>query len=295
MKDIFSILKTNQMMEILYDLPPFIVPLLKLVIRYDIKSWREWRTQHITRKGTEISKAAVNREFAFLKAMLNHAIEWEWLAENPTEKIKPPRGEKKRLRFLNNEEISKLIFCSNAYLKPIIITAISTGMRFSEIMTLKWNDVNLVHGFIRIVKSKNNETRNVPINGFLAETLLSLTKSRKIGNYVFCKDDGERRKSIKGSFNSACEKAGLSDFRFHDLRHTTASLFPSRGCDVITLQNLLGHKTLAMTQRYAHLIPDKHEKTRKIMQEFWSELGDTLCDTVGVFGKEVYTETPNIP
>ena len=120
-------------------------------------------------------------------------------------------------------------------------------------MNLKWKDVDLEHGFIRVVKSKNNESRNVPINGYLSEILLELNRSREIGNYVFCKDDGERRKSIKGSFNSACEKAGLIDFRFHDLRHTAASLFASRGCDIITLQNLLGHKTLAMTQRYAHL------------------------------------------
>ena len=118
-----------------------------------------------------------------------------------------------------------------------------------------------------------------------------MKKSRKIGKYVFCKEDGEKRKTIKDSFNNSCEKAGLEDFRFHDLRHTAASLFASGGCDIITLQNLLDHKTLAMTQRYAHLMPDKHEKTRKIMQGFWDRTRDTFYDTVGISEEDPIGET----
>jgi len=229
---------------------------------YEIKEWRRWRSEKITNKGTKISKAALNRELAFLKTMFNLAVDWGWLVGNPTEKVKLLKGERKRMRFLINAEISHLILNANSYLKPIIITAISTGMRRGEILNLKWKDVDLEHGFIRLEETKNHEPRDLPISEYLAETLKGLKKIQRIGNYVFCKDNGEKRICIKESFKSACRKAGLEDFRFHDLRHTAASLLASGGCDIITLQNLLGHKTLAMTQRYAHLIPDKHKKTR---------------------------------
>jgi integrase len=256
---------------------------------YDIKAWRQWRAEQKTRRGTRISKASLNRELTFLKTMFNPAVEWDWLDENPTRKVKLLKGEKKRTRFLTSEEVTRLIECSTDYLKPIIITAVSTGMRRGEILNLKWKDVDLNHIFIRVVKSKNNESRDIPINGFLFEALKGLEKSKKFGNYVFCNDNGHQKKSIKEAFKNACLRAGLKDLWFHDLRHT-ASLFASSGCDIIILKNLLGHKTLAMTQRYAHLIPDKHEKTRKIRLDFWRRSGATVYARVGVTGKGDFSE-----
>lgn len=91
---------------------------------------------------------------------------------------------------------------------------------------------------------------------------------------------------LKEAFNNACKRAKIEDLWFHDLRNTAASLLAGGGCDIITLKNLLGHKTLAMTQRYAHLIPDKHEKTRKIVQDFRSSVSDTNCDTPGEYEKK---------
>jgi integrase len=76
---------------------------------------------------------------------------------------------------------------------------------------------------------------------------------------------------LKEAFKAACERAGIEDFRFHDLRHTAASLLAGGGCDIITLQHILGHKSLSMTQRYAHLIPGRLDRTREIMQGFWDE------------------------
>jgi hypothetical protein len=75
------------------------------------------------------------------------------------------------------------------------------------------------------------------------------------------------------------KKAGIEDFRFHDLRHTAASLLASGGCDIITLKNVLGHKSIEMTQRYAHFMPDQHEKTRRIMGNIWESVGSTKNDT----------------
>ena len=114
---------------------------------------------------------------------------------------------------------------------------------------------------------------------------MKLKMGRNPEDYVFTRKDGKRINCIKEAFKAACSKAGITDFRFRDTRHVAASLLAAGGCDIITLQNTLGHKTLAMTQRYAHLIPGKHQRTREIMQDFWKNSGDTKSDTVSYGGK----------
>jgi len=246
---------------------------------YDIKAWRQWRSEQVTVRGTKMAIGSLNRELKCLKKIFSLAIEWGWLTENPALKLKCLKGENKRTRFLANEEINHLIESSDDYLKPIIITAISTGMRKGEILNLKWKDIDFEHGFIKLERTKNGETRDVPISSNLLRTLKGLEESRKIGNYVFCYEDGRKRSSIQKCFTLACRIAGIQDFHFHDLRHTAASLYASRGCDLVTLQHLLGHKSINMTMRYAHLLPSSHDKVRRIMQDLWSELTDTETDT----------------
>jgi integrase len=249
------------------------------IAAYDFKAWRQWRSEQTTIRGNKIKIATLNRELKWLKKIFSLAVEWGWITENPALKIKCLKGETHRTRFLANEEVARLIENSIVHLKPIIIAAISTGMRRGEIFDLKWKDVDIEHGFIRVEKTKNSESREIPINPYLSETLQGMVESRKLGNYVFCNEDGKKWCDIRGSFQSALRRSGIKDFRFHDLRHTAASLYASRGCDLVTLQHLLGHKSINMTMRYAHLLPSSHERTRKIMQEFWVEVGDTKVDT----------------
>lgn len=241
---------------------------------YDVKVWRKWRSQRVTNKGTVIKKASLNRELSFLKTMFNLAVEWGWLDENPAEKVKLLRGEEKRLRILDRKEIAKLIECAAGHLKPILILAVSTGMRKGEILGLKWKHVDLANGFIRIVNSKNGDSRNVPLDSHTRDTLLKLRQGSGSEDHVFWRANNERIKCVKEAFKAACIRAGIADFRFHDLRHTAASLLAAGGCDIITLQHILGHKTLLMTQRYAHLMPGRFEKTRAIVNDFWRK-GDT--------------------
>jgi integrase len=249
------------------------------ITAYDIKSWRKWRREFVTNRGTKISKASLNLELNFLKLVFNLAVEWQWLVESPAAKVKKLRGETKRLRFLSREEVYRLIDWCPSYLKPIIITAVSTGMRRGEIFNLKWEDVDFENGFIRVVKSKNQESRDIPMDEILCGVLQGLKESRKLGGYVFCHENGEKRACVFRSFKGACRKAGIEDFRFHDLRHTAASLLACGGCDIIMLKNVLGHKSLEMTQRYAHLMPDTHEKTRRVMSSIWVPAGHTFWDT----------------
>lgn len=251
-----------------------------------IKEWRQWRSKQKTYKGTPVKNATINRELSMLKTMLNFAVEWEWLEENPAERIKKLRGEESRLRILSKEEIGRLMEESVEHLMPILIIALSTGMRKGEILKLTWKHVDFQNRFIRVVNGKNGEARNVPMNAYLESILQDLKKKcTNRDGYVFTRRNGERIRSIKDAFTAACKRAGIEDFRFHDLRHTAASLLAAGGCDIITLQHVLGHKTLAMTQRYAHLIPDRYQKTREIMQNFWE--GDTISDTVIRRAKEM--------
>ena len=267
------------------------------ITAYDIKSWRHWRMQQKSRRGTPVSKSTLNCELSFLKMMFSLAVEWGWLVENPASPIKKLKGETKRMRFLNWEEITRLIDCSAPFLRPVIITAVSTGMRRGEILNLKWKEVDFIHRFIRVEKTKNKEPRDIPIDGFLMETLEGLKESRAKGGYVFL---GENETRIPGStvqvnFRAALEKAGIEDFRFHDLRHTAASLFAAGGSDIMSLKNLLGHKTIEMTQRYAHLMPDSHEKTRRIMRSFWQTASDTNANTGHFTEKEFSPKRPDNP
>jgi integrase len=252
---------------------------------YDIMAWREKRAAHITKTDTPITKASLNRELAFLKTMFNLAVEWGWLNENPAARVKRLKGETKRFRILPKDEIVQLITCARESLKPILKLAVASGMRKNEILNLKWKHVDLTNCFVRVAQSKNSEARDVPFDSHIKEMLIGLKNRKGSRDYVFGRKNGDRILCVKEAFKAACDRAGIVDFRFHDLRHTAASLLAAGGCDIITLQHILGHKTLAMTQRYAHLVPGQHEKTREIMHGIWSagsgEVGDTKVPQSG--------------
>ncbi len=204
--------------------------------------------------------ASVNRIVGVLKHCLHKGLEWDMVNENVFKKVsrvKPLEMNNKRLRFLSVEEIHTLIASCSEHLKPIVITALNTGMRRGEILNLKWDMVDMKHGFILLDITKNGERREIPINGTLRTALEALPR-RLDGGYVFYDHKtGERYQQVKHSFATALKKTGIRDFRFHDLRHTFASQLVMAGVDLTAVSKLLGHKSLTMTLRYAHLSP-KH-------------------------------------
>ncbi|MCX8027680.1 MAG: site-specific integrase [Thermodesulfovibrionales bacterium] len=136
----------------------------------------------------------------------------------------------------------------------MVIMALHTGMRKGEILNLKWDNVDLKHGFILIEMSKNGERREIPINNTLRETLISLVRRLDVPYVFYNKNTGKPYQSdLKRSFNSALKRAGIKDFRFHDLRHAFTSHLVMAGVDITTVSKLLGHKSLTMTLRYSHL------------------------------------------
>lgn len=194
----------------------------------------------------------INRELSCFRHMMNKAIEWSYISENPLKGVKRLKEPPGRLRFLEPPEIDALLSECSAHLRPIVVTALNTGMRLREILNLKWPDISMAHRTVRVEKTKNNERRIIPMNENLYRELAKLDPSPDRG-YIFCRKDGKPYTEIYVGFKSACKRAGISDFTFHDLRHTFASHLVMAGVNLRAVQELLGHKDIKMTARYSHL------------------------------------------
>lgn len=205
-----------------------------------------------------------------LKHMFGKAVEWDLTSEDVLKrirKVKPLRDEGKRLRYLSKEEIQILLSACDANIKPIVITALNTGMRKGEILNLRWDThIDLKHNRILLDKTKNGERREIPINNTLRATLKGLTRRLDIGYIFFNHQTGlPYHKDLKRRFNTALKKAGIRDFHFHDLRHTFASHLVMAGVDIVTVSKLLGHKSLKMTLRYSHLSPGHLDNAVRVL------------------------------
>jgi len=205
-----------------------------------------------------IAPATVIRELAELRHLFYLAEKWErFFGKNPVAKAGLITINNQRDRVLNLEEEKNLLECSEPYLKAIIIGAINTALRKSEIINLKWSDVNLETNLITLQHSitKNNKTRMVPINATLRKVLLSQKLKSGGNDYVFLSSLNrpyKRHDSLNRAFKLALKKANIKDFRFHDLRHTSASRMADSGVSVIAISKILGHQNIQTTMRYSH-------------------------------------------
>lgn len=178
-----------------------------------------WQIEGWKSKRSKICKVAtVNRELALLKHMFSMAVKpWKKLKESPVKDIKRLKGETKRVRYLMPDEVQRLISNSANFLKPIIALAVHTGMRKSEILGLKWQQVSYEQGIITVLDSKNGERRHIPMDETIRSTLKAIEPSSEL---IFHNRNG---KPIDGAFlynafYEGLEKSGITDFRFHDLR-----------------------------------------------------------------------------
>lgn len=204
--------------------------------------------------------ATVIRYMATLSHAFSVAVkEWEWLPNNPMDKVSRPKLPPSRLRYLSDDERSNLLDAcqksSSPYLYTVVVLALSTGGRYSEIMNLTWDCIDIERGFAVLNKTKNHERRSLPIRDRALALLKELkrTRRRMDSNYLFPRQDGKAPINIRKHFLKALEVAGVDDFRFHDLRHSTASYLAMNGASNREIAEILGHKTLQMVKRYAHL------------------------------------------
>ena len=239
-----------------------------------ISKYKSERIKATNQHGKPVARATVNRELALLKNIFTKAIEWDVVSKNPASKVKLFKENNKVLRVLSDEEFNRLYNAAAEHLKPILLVAINSGLRRSEILNLRWDEIKDSHLIVR--ESKNNEIRMVPFNVILTDTFNTL-RQHKVSEYVFCNSIGEPYKSIKTSFRTALMGSGIANARFHDLRHTFGSRHIMAGTPIVTLKELMGHKSIEMTLRYSHPTPE--HKLKAMENVNISALGGHLLDT----------------
>jgi integrase len=216
--------------------------------------------QYQTEKMERNRPATVNRHIATLKHMFTKAVEWNMVEEEVLKRVRRVKllqENNRRLRFLSAEECVRLVEECDSHIRPMVVLALNTGMRKGEILNLKWENIDFKNKFILLnqEQTKNSERKEIPINNSVKEALQKITRRLDI-QYVFYNQKTCRQyDNVAKSFNRALKKAGIQDFKFHDLRHTFASQLVMAGIDLATVKELLGHKTLTMTLRYSHLAP----------------------------------------
>lgn len=220
---------------------------------------RDVLSKGITKRGHLRSPSTVVRYMAALSHALTVAVkEWGWIEDSPIRKVTKPKEPRGRTRFLNDDERMRLLVAckdsSNPYLYILVVLSISTGMRQGEILNLKWSDVDLEKGKVILHETKNNEIRQVPITGHALELLQQLRKvERPDTQLLFPGKVPEKPIDIRSAWEWALKRACISNFKYHDLRHTAASYLAMDGSSLAEIAEILGHKTLAMVKRYAHL------------------------------------------
>ena len=203
--------------------------------------------------------STINKEIGLLSRAIRWGYqEWGLALENPVAGLKQrePEG---RVRWLTQAQAAELVRQAGrlgpraGHLPALITLALHTGMRKGELLGLEWARVDFVHGLIYLeaVHTKANRRRAIPIND-PARAALQVRQGRAAGPLVF-----GGVKDVKRSFSHACQLAGIADFRFHDLRHTFASWLVQAGVPLTEVRDLLGHASIEMTERYAHLGPDR--------------------------------------
>lgn len=229
-----------------------------------LATWRDARLK-------KISGSTFNRELNIISAAINTARkEWSIHCENPVTLLRRPQENKARDRRLEGDEETRLLAeldagkreagkfagMQNTWIKPLVLFAIETAMRRGELLSLRWEFVDTARRFVHLPLTKNGEARNVPLSTAAVKLLEALPRS--IDGRVFpTTEDG-----LKKAFSRACERAGIANLHFHDLRHEATSRLAEKLPNVIELAAVTGHKDLKMLKRYYH--PRVEDLARKL-------------------------------
>jgi len=217
-------------------------------------------SEYKARRRTDgIKPATLARELEVLRHALNLAVrEWEWIEHSPFEKARIDRVDNKVERWITPEEELRLLSEAAPWVQEIIIFALNTGMRQAEILSLQWGQVDGVRKTATALRTKNKEKRTIPLNETVITLLTPKYRANSPAEYVFTSQAGTKinARNLLRAYYTARKKAKLEDVRFHDLRHTFATRLVQSGIDLYVVKELLGHKTITMTMRYAHHYPE---------------------------------------
>lgn len=230
----------------------------------DIEKFKTYMTEVKKR-----SNATFNRYYSALSKMFNILIENDLILKNPCKKVKKLKEDNQKTRYLSKKEEKALFKELADHLKPIVICALQTGLRRSNILNMRWENIDLKLMFIEVLKQENKGHKKIqiPISPKLYQVFMDLVP--KENGYVFINPEtSEPYTDIHKGFDKAVERAGIKDFTFHDLRHTVGTRLMMKGMDVRTIQEMMAHSQISTTQRYMHVTPENKKKAIKILNSF---------------------------
>lgn len=220
-------------------------------------------------RASGLTVATVRRNMTLINAIINLAIKHgDYVGINPCKSVDMEPEDNKRTRYLSQEEIQLLKDNCRADVWPVVFCALCTGMRRGEILNLAWENVDLIHNNITLLKTKSAKKREIPILPELKEMLLRVSPKPSGKVFEISKD------AFNCSWKRMLAKLQIPDVCFHTLRHTFSSYFMMNGGVITDLQQILGHSTLALTQRYAHLSPEHIKKGMQVMQGVFSSFNE---------------------
>ncbi|HAS6745985.1 TPA: tyrosine-type recombinase/integrase [Vibrio parahaemolyticus] len=241
----------------------------------DIKAWdiQQWISER-----RKLGRAPATIEYCVnrLRAAFNRAVEWEFIDSHNLSSVKLIKQDNTRIRYLTQKEEKRLLDGiqernqrirqsdrTKAHLKfvdffePLVITAMHTGMRKGELLTLRWEHVSFPNRYltIRSENAKSKKTRTLPLNDTVLNLLENWRAQNPDADYVFVANN-QPVEFFQYPWQSLLKQAGIENFRFHDVRHHFASKLVMAGVDLNIVRELLGHADIKMTLRYAHLAPE---------------------------------------
>jgi integrase len=259
-----------------------------LAHRFDDKRLSEIAPLDLERMKSELTKrgyapATVEHCLILFRQIFNKAVEWNlYNGNNPIKKVKMPVVQNQRERFLSYseaDELLKKLAMVSTTVHDAALLSLHTGMRTGEIFSLKGHDIDLDNNLITISDPKNKESRKAYMTPTIHE-MLKARKPEKPDDLVFKRRRGQGRiNSISATFRQVVRdmglNAGIKDRRqtitFHSLRHTHASWLAIQGTPILTISHLLGHKSLEMTRKYAHLSPDSKKAAVLNLEQKFNE------------------------
>lgn len=212
-----------------------------------------------------MSIASTNHHLQLLRAIFLRGVTNRGIGRGDVPVMKLENPNNRRVRYLTDDEESRIMAELPGRLRPLAIVAIHTGMRKGELLNLMWGDIDFMSGTINVREAKSGEGRRLPMNSVARAALSRLRDERRgrlrarvvnrseASGFVFTAPEGGFLHDLNRDWYPALKRAEIENLHFHDLRHTFASRYMMRGGDLYSLQILLGHKTAAMVQRYAHL------------------------------------------